>query len=544
MNNHSKFSIKNTYKIIALLAGVALLIMVVAESFWAFGKIKKAAEARTHTYEVIHRANALLSELRDAETGQRGYTMTGDDAFLEPYLEVRDRIIGHLEELRQLTSISATHKHLDALGPLIEDKMAEMRHVIELRRNHDMTAAITVVRNSQGKRIMDSIRSEMSSFIQIEESALKQLEAKFQSNMQSLFIVITTTGLLTLLFAISFAYLIYREQQHQLKHLVHLETQQLLEIQEDTNRELQQANLALQVSEGKLAVTLSSIGDGVMATDADGYVTLLNPIAEQLTGWTQAEAAGRPVEEIFRIVNQETRQPSTIPVKKVLAEGTIQGLPNHTILIARNDSERAIADSCAPIRNHDGQVIGAVLVFRDITESRQAEEKIRQMAYHDSLTGLPNRMLFSDRSGIALAQAQRNQKELGIAMLDLDHFKGVNDTLGHDVGDLLLKAAAERLSAALRKGDTVARFGGDEFLLILPDLEGIDDAIHVAQKIVDSFCEPFFIDTHQLIVTTSIGIAVYPNDGLDEGILLKNADIAMYQAKQAGRSRYQLCKKA
>jgi diguanylate cyclase (GGDEF)-like protein len=143
-----------------------------------------------------------------------------------------------------------------------------------------------------------------------------------------------------------------------------------------------------------------------------------------------------------------------------------------------------------------------------------------------------------------LAQARRNQKELGIAMLDLDHFKGVNDTLGHDVGDLLLKAAAERLSAALRKGDTVARFGGDEFLLILPDLEGIDDAIHVAQKIVDSFCEPFFIDTHQLIVTTSIGIAVYPNDGLDEGILLKNADIAMYQAKQAGRSRYQLCKKA
>ena len=181
---------------------------------------------------------------------------------------------------------------------------------------------------------------------------------------------------------------------------------------------------------------------------------------------------------------------------------------------------------------------------RDIIEHKQSEEKIKQMVYHDSLTGLPNRKLFSDRLGVALAQARRNQKEVGIAMLDLDHFKDVNDTLGHDVGDLLLKATAERLSAALRKGDTVARFGGDEFLLILPDLKVIEDAIQVAQKIVDSFHKPFFIDTYQLVVTTSIGIAVYPNDGTDEGILLKNADIAMYQAKQAGGGRYQLCKKA
>ena len=127
-------------------------------------------------------------------------------------------------------------------------------------------------------------------------------------------------------------------------------------------------------------------------------------------------------------------------------------------------------------------------------------------------------------------------------MLDLDNFKDVNDTLGHDVGDTLLKATAERLSAALRKGDTVARFGGDEFVLILPDMDAIEDAIQVAQKIVDRFRKPFLIDTHQLVVTTSIGIAVYPDDGTDEGSL-KNADIAMYQAKQAGGARYQLWKR-
>jgi len=182
----------------------------------------------------------------------------------------------------------------------------------------------------------------------------------------------------------------------------------------------------------------------------------------------------------------------------------------------------------------------AELVLRD--SHKREEEIIHQMAYHDSLTGLPNRKLFSDRLGIALAHAQRNQNKVVVAMIDLDNFKEINDTLGHIVGDLFLEATAERLDAQMRKGDTVARFGGDEFLLILPDLKVIEDAIQVAQKIVDSFCKPLLIDTYQFVVTMSIGISVYPNDGTDEVILLKNADIAMYQAKQAGGGRYQLYK--
>lgn len=184
-----------------------------------------------------------------------------------------------------------------------------------------------------------------------------------------------------------------------------------------------------------------------------------------------------------------------------------------------------------------------LLAIEDVTERKQSEEKIKQMAFHDSLTGLPNRNLFSDRLGIILFQAKRNKKKVGIAILDLDDFKDVNDTLGHDVGDILLKATAERLSGTLRKGDTVARLGGDEFALIFPEIEVIEDAIQVVQKIIDRFHKPFLIDTHQLVITTSIGIAVYPNDGIDEGTLLKNADIAMYRAKQAGRARYQLYKK-
>jgi diguanylate cyclase (GGDEF)-like protein len=179
-----------------------------------------------------------------------------------------------------------------------------------------------------------------------------------------------------------------------------------------------------------------------------------------------------------------------------------------------------------------------------LASRKREEEIIHRMAYHDSLTGLPNRKLFSDRLGIALAHARRNQNKVAVAMIDLDNFKEINDTLGHIVGDLFLKATAEQLDAALRQADTVARFGGDEFLLILPDLKAIEDAIQVAQKIVDRFCKPLLVDTYQFTVTMSIGIAVYPHDGADEVILLKNADIAMYRAKQAGGGRYQLYKEA
>ena len=349
-------------------------------SFWAFKQIKGAAEARKHASVVINSANDVLSELLDAETGQRGFTLTGDEAFLEPYLAVRGSVNRHLEELRQLTSVSAAQAHLTGLAPLLDAKLAEMSQVIELRRNNDTAAALAMVRGGQGKRLMDSIRAEMKAFVQIEDGALAQHEAQFQSNMRRLFIIIAAASLFTLLLALSFAYLVYRETQHRLRHQAHLETQHLLEIQNETNKQLKQANVTLQVSEEKLAVTLNSIGDGVIATDAEGRVTRLNPLAAQLTGWTQAQAAGRPVNEIFHIINQETRQPAIIPVNDTLAHGTIHGLANHTLLIALDGSECAIADSCAPICDRDGQVIGAVLVFRDVTEEYAAQQALRDNA--------------------------------------------------------------------------------------------------------------------------------------------------------------------
>jgi PAS domain S-box-containing protein len=208
---------KATNKIVPLLAGVALLVALwVVVSFWTYRQIEQTADARQHTLIVLNNASELLSELRDAETGQRGYLLTGDDIFLEPYLRVSKNIRGHMEALHQLTLNSAAHKHLDAIIPSVDAKMEELSHVIEVRRNQGMAAAQAVVGSAQGKRFMDSIRAEMSSFIQIEEGALAQHEAQFQSNMRHLFIFMVSTSLLTLLFTLSFAYWIFRETQYRL----------------------------------------------------------------------------------------------------------------------------------------------------------------------------------------------------------------------------------------------------------------------------------------------------------------------------------------
>ncbi len=296
---------------------------------------------------------------------------------------------------------------------------------------------------------------------------------------------------------------------------------------------------ALRQSEERSHLLLHSAGEGIFGVDVMGQVTFVNPAALRLLGFAAEELLGQRVHAVLHHSHEDG---SNYPEEDCpMYASYTQGAENQVsdeVLWRKDGSSIPVEYSSTPMTK-DGKVTGAVVTFRDVTDRKQAEEIIHQMAYHDSLTGLPNRKLFSDRLGIALAQAQRNQKGVAIAMLDLDHFKEVNDTLGHDVGDLLLQATAERLRTALRDSDTVARLGGDEFALILSDQKGNKDAILVAQRIVDGFRKPFLIDTHQLMLTTSIGIAVYPHDGIDEGILLKNADQAMYQAKQTGRDRYQ-----
>ena len=178
-------------------------------------------------------------------------------------------------------------------------------------------------------------------------------------------------------------------------------------------------------------------------------------------------------------------------------------------------------------------------VARDITERKRAERQLAYIATHDALTGLPNRVLFNDRLNLALAQAERHQQKLAVLLLDLDRFKDINDTLGHSIGDEFLRVAGKRLKALLRKSDTLARMGGDEFLFLVTEIAQSDNATEVARKILESFREPFAVEDQELRTTASIGVTIFPDDGADSDTLLKNADIAMYSAKQKGRNNYQ-----
>lgn len=292
------------------------------------------------------------------------------------------------------------------------------------------------------------------------------------------------------------------------------------------------AQIRLEQSEQKFREIFHGSNDAVFIHDLSGQFLEVNQVACSRLGYSR--------EEFLHMT------PMDLDVDEYAGIGSqrIQDVDQQGFLVfesvhqCKDGSTIAVEISSRKI-DYEGKSC-ILSIARDMARRKQAEEKIRQMAYHDSLTGLPNRKLFSDRVGIALAQAGRNQNNVAVIMLDLDNFKDINDTLGHDTGDLLLKAVTERLNAAMRKSDTVARFGGDEFVLLLPELKGIENATPVAQRIVESFRDPFLINTHQLIVTASIGIAVYPYDGSDEVTLLKNADVAMYQAKQAGRDRYQV----
>jgi diguanylate cyclase (GGDEF)-like protein/PAS domain S-box-containing protein len=288
----------------------------------------------------------------------------------------------------------------------------------------------------------------------------------------------------------------------------------------------------------RATITLNSISDAVICTDLHGAVDYLNKAGEQMTGWNKEEARGRPISEVMPLIDQKTRQPVRNPVELALERGQVVDLPAETMMLRRGGEEAAIADSTAPIRNRRGDVTGAVIVFRDVTATLTMSQKMAHLAQHDVLTNLPNRLLLNDRMTQAIVQAKRHGTSGAVLFMDLDKFKSVNDSLGHDIGDKLLQSVAQRLCACVRASDTVSRIGGDEFVILLAATQHTDDAVVTAEKIVTALAAPHIIGRHELFMTSSMGISLFPSDGNTPDLLLKHADTAMYEAKQGGRNNY------
>ena len=306
-----------------------------------------------------------------------------------------------------------------------------------------------------------------------------------------------------------------------------------------TESVMRAAEEALFEEKERAQVTLNSIGDAVLTTDLRGNVTYLNQVAEGMTGWSRKAALGRPLAEVFNIIDGKTRVTGENPAQRAIKEDQIVELAANSVLIRRDGLETAIEDSSAPIHNREGHVIGAVLVFHDVSESRAVALRMAHLAQHDFLTGLPNRVLLDERCAQAIGQANRHKKQVGLLFLDLDFFKRINDTLGHAIGDLLLQSVAERLVAGVRTTDTVCRQGGDEFVILLAEIEQPLDATFVAEKLLAAFASPHLVDGHELYVSLSIGISIYPDDGNSVDSVMQNADTAMFHAKADGRNKYQ-----
>ena len=290
----------------------------------------------------------------------------------------------------------------------------------------------------------------------------------------------------------------------------------------------------------RVRLTLQAIGDAVVCSDAKGMVTYLNPVAERLTGWQAFDAAGRRIDEVVVVRSPDNdsvlASSLLVAIKTGKVSGSVRG-----VLVHRTSGQRFQVDkTSSPITDRHGAVTGAVAVLRDVTESVVMAERMAHLAQYDALTDLPNRVLLQDRAQLAISQARRDGKCLAVMYLDLDGFKDVNDTLGHDVGDLLLVQFAQRLKAAVRASDTVCRQGGDEFVVLLPGLDGAEAACHVARKILASCDTPFALAGRCLQVGLSGGIALFPQHGDTFDALSRHADSAMYAAKRGGRMRFML----
>src|SRR6266849_4746776 len=351
-----KWKMGNRLVLAGFVIATAILVFVGWQSYRNTARFAEAAQWREHTYEVLNSLDNAVSRLSDAETGQRGYLLTGEESYLEPYRAAIKNIDQKIGDLKSLTSDNPNQqKRIQILEPLVEKKLAELQMTIDLRKSEGFAAANRAVLEGSGKQWMDQIRAIIAEMANEEKDLLRiRTQEANESVAKSVRTILTGTLVSISLLILCFG-LLLRELSERKK------------VQE-----------ALAKSEKWFSTTLASVGDAVIATDMNGAVTFLNSVAQSLTGWTQAEATGKSMDLVFDIVNKETRRPVENPVKKVFREGKIVGLADHTLLLSKDGKEFDIEDSAAPILTDTGEGLGVVLVFRDITDKKRTEEETKR----------------------------------------------------------------------------------------------------------------------------------------------------------------------
>ncbi|GAC1622965.1 MAG: hypothetical protein NVS9B13_16270 [Candidatus Acidiferrum sp.] len=413
------------------IVATVILALVGWQSYRNITRLAGAADWREHTYEVLRDLDLTVSLLVDAETGQRGYLLTGDEAYLEPYRSAIKHIDQTVVNLKRLTLDNPKQQErLQILEPLLEKKLEEMQSTIDLRKKDGFAAANVVVQEGSGKRWMDQIRSLVAEMSNEEQDLLTiRTERTNQSVYRSLRTIVTGTVVSISLLVLCF-WLLLSELS-----------------------ERKRAQDSLSKSEKWCSTTLASIGDAVIATDMNGAVTFLNPVAQQLTGWTLQDARGKAMDLVFDIINAESRRPVENPIKKVFREGKTVGLADHTVLLCKNGKEIDIEDSAAPILTDTGEAFGVVLVFRDITDQKIIERERRGThTLLDSLVeNLPSMIFVKEAKDLKFAHVNRSyERLLGYAR---DELIGKNDGDFFPNEEATLFVAGDR--KALESGNAV-----------------------------------------------------------------------------------------
>src|SRR5712692_5617890 len=393
-----KWKMGNRLVLGGLLVATAILVFVGWQSYRSTARFAEAAQWREHTYEVLNSLDNTVGRLSDTETGQRGYLLTGEEAYLEPYRAAIKNIDQTIGELKSLTSDNANQqKRIQVLEPLVEKKLAELQRTIDLRKNEGLGAANRVVLEGSGKQSMDQIRAIIAEMAKEEKDLLRVRTQEADESVKRT----SRTILVGTLVSISLLVLCFGLLNRELS-------------------ERKRAQEALGKSEKWFSTTLSSIGDAVIATDMNGAVTFMNSVAQSLTGWSQTDATGKSMDLVFDIVNKETRRPVENPVKKVFREGKVVGLADHTLLLSKDGKEFDIEDSAAPILTDTGEGFGVVLVFRDITETKRAEEatKRQKELLQLILESIADGVVVADSNGKFLLFNAAAEQVLGIGATD------------------------------------------------------------------------------------------------------------------------------
>ena len=563
-----RWALEKTTIAIFFAAALALLI-VGAISIRSLMHLSQEVDRVQHTYEVLESAESMMKNMLDVQSGQRGYIITGKEELLQTYSDAQTAVQHDVRELRKLTEENPyQQQQLDKLMPLVTERLTVAQYLIALRRAQGFEAVQNSPALGVGKNVMEEIRLLQNKMVAEEKRLLAERSQRKSQGIMLTLVSIGCLGALAIILLGLAGRRIWREMKQRSAAQSHAEM--LNADLESRAIELAAARHRAEASDQFKSAILEHAGHAIISTTPDGVITTFNRTAELMLGYTSAEVIGLKTPALWHDPSEVAQRAREF--SKVLGEAIAPGcevffakarhrLPNeHEWIYIRKDGSRlpvlltvtAVRDSAGTITGFLGMAIDIaerkrveielhnkqIQLHQAMEDLRQREDTILKLALHDELTGLPNRRLFHDRLTLAIHEARRRDFRVAVAFIDLDHFKQINDTLGHEAGDKFLIVIADRINAESRETDTCARLGGDEFALILSNLAGKDQVEIVMRRILDSLNREFMIEGVALHGSASIGLAIFPDNANDLPTLLNRADMAMYRAKEEGRSTY------